>query len=168
MKALQAHRIAGKPNFKQRIITNNQSAGDIVAALLYATRESQSTAEKLVKRMNLPGRSVYDNCQEIYDFIKRNIRYEKEPADNQTAKTLKRIFDPSEQFGDCKHYSTIAASLCKALGYKTYFRVINQTGRFNHIYCIVKTPKGQTVIIDPCYPYFDREANYQSKKDILI
>ena len=165
MNARQIHNSIGKPNYRDEIITRQQTAGDIVQALLKAVRESEPEAKLIVKNYFNKNESVIYNCEKIYDFIRKNIQYIREPANMQTAKTLKRLFDSSERFGDCKHYATVAVSLSKALGYNAYFRVINQAGRFNHIYCVVKNGN-RTIIIDPCYPYFDMQARYLVKKDI--
>ena len=166
MKLGQVSRIIGKPNFEERIIKNNQSAADIVAACLYAANHSIPDAKKLVP--NFKKSDPVNTCNEIYKFIRANIRYEQEPNTKQTAKTLKRVLHPSEGVGDCKHYSIISASICKALGMPVYFRVIDQVGRYNHIYTVVKYPGEPEIIIDGCYPYFNREANYRRKKDIKL
>jgi len=167
MNNRQIHSTIGEPTYRNEVITKQQTAGDIVKALLRAVRESQPDAKIIVNKYFNKNDSLYKNCEKIYDFIKKNIQYVKEPANKQTAKTLKRLFDPSETIGDCKHFATIAVSLAKALGYNAYFRVINQSGRFNHIYAIVKDGS-RTIIIDPCYPYFDMEANYITHQDIKV
>lgn len=166
MKLHKASQIAGAPNWQERIITNNQKASDIVEACLHAVKASSIEASKLAPILEKS--NVFDTCENIYKFIKLNIRYEKEPNTRQTVKTLKRVLHPAEGFGDCKHYSIIAGALCKALGYPVYFRVIDQLGRWNHIYVVVKYPGEPDIIIDACYPYFDRQANYFKKKDIKI
>jgi hypothetical protein len=167
VNARQVHNTIGKPLYRTEVITIQQTAGDIVKALMKAVRESEPESKLIVKNYFDKSKPIYENCEKIYDFIRKNIQYIKEPANKQTAKTLKRLFDPSQTYGDCKHFATVGVSLAKAMGYNAYFRVINQSGRFNHIYCVVKTPD-RVIIIDPCFPYFDMEANYISKQDIKV
>jgi hypothetical protein len=101
--------------------------------------------------------------------MRQNYIYRKESSANQTSKTLPRIILDSKNgsTGDCKHYSTTAATIFKALGMPVYFRVIDQVGRWNHIYVVLKYPN-RTIIVDGTYPYFNRETSYNKKADIKV
>ena len=155
----QVYSMTGQAENKSVILSYNQSAGDIVASLLKAVRVSLPTAQTLAKK--LKGSSPEQTALNVYDFMRQNYIYRKESSANQTSKTLPRIILDSKNgsTGDCKHYSTTAATIFKALGMPVYFRVIDQVGRWNHIYVVLKYAN-RTIIVDGTYPYFNREKSY--------
>jgi len=159
--------MTGKADNKSVVLAYNQSAGDIVASLLKAVRVSLPTAQTLAKK--LKGSSPEQTALNVYDFMRQNYIYRKESSQNQTSKTLPRIIADSKNgsTGDCKHYSTTAATIFKALGMPVYFRVIDQVGRWNHIYVVVKYDN-RTIIVDGTYPYFNRETSYNKKIDVKV
>ena len=148
---------------KRKKVSDYQSASDICALLLKAVRNSATQARQIAPYFNT-GDPV-STCEKLYTWTRQNLVYDQEPNTDQTAKTLGRFL--ADGYGDCKHYSVFNASILKALGYPVYFRVIDQIGRWNHIYTVVKLPR-QTIICDSVYPYFNQEANYLKKQDIKI
>lgn len=156
--------IAGRPDGRNTLLAKNQTSSDIIQALLRAVRESEPTAQKIASKFK--GKNAEETCKNVYNFLRKEIIYDREPVEKQTAKTLRRIFD--EGYGDCKHYSTSAAAIFKALKIPVYFRVIDQNGsRYNHIYTVVKYPD-RDIIVDACYPYFNHEPQYFKKVDIPV
>jgi transglutaminase-like putative cysteine protease len=149
------------------LIKHNQSAGDIVSALLTAVRLSTPQCKHLANKFRRE--TPETTALAVYDFMRKNFIYRKESSSAQTAKTLPRIIADSRDgtTGDCKHFSTTAGVILKCLGLPVYFRVIDQIGRWNHIYTVVKYPHKE-IIIDGTYPYFNRETNYNKKIDIKI
>ena len=160
--------LTGPANRQERVLKRNQSAGDIVSALLMAVRVSLPKTRVMAEKFRR--RTPEETALAVYDFMRKNYIYRKESSANQTAKTLPRILHDSRNgtTGDCKHYSTTAATIFKALGMPVYFRVIDQVGRWNHIYTVVKYPGGREIIVDGTYPYFNRETNYNKKTDIPV
>lgn len=161
--ASQAARVVGPPNYKRQIVARNQNASDIVNALLKAARDSETDAEKLAPHFRASNPAQLQDL--LHAWLRQNIGYYQEPATNQTAKTLRRIL--ADQSGDCKHYATFSAAIAKAKGYPVYFRVIDQVGRFNHIYAVIKW-KGREYVIDPCVSIPTQEARYNHKTDIPV
>lgn len=160
----QAYQLAGAALFKNELVSEYQSSSDIARELKRAVNESLPAAKKICKyfEANNPERTALN----VYCWIRKNIVYQREPGRDQTAKTLSRLL--SEGYGDCKHYSTFAAAIFKALKMPVYFRIINQTGRYNHIYTVLKYPNGRVIYCDAVYPYFDAEPNYLKNIDIKI
>lgn len=161
--AAHAARIVGPPNYKRQILSRNQSASEIVNALLKAARDSEEDAGKLAHYFK--ANSAAELQDNLHAWLRQNIGYYQEPPTDQTAKTLRRIL--ADQVGDCKHYATFSAAIAKAKGYPVYFRVIDQVGRFNHIYTVIKY-KGREYVIDPCVSIPTQEARYNHKTDIPV
>jgi len=150
------------------LITKYQSTGDIAAAILKAINESKITAEKLAPYFK--NASKYHSCKLIFLFVKNMLPYKQEAANKQTARTFNRILQDNKLGGDCKHYATISAALCKALNIKCLLRLICQkygSNQPNHIYCVAII-NGKEVIIDEVLKTFDTEARYHKKYDIKI
>lgn len=164
MNRQQAYIIAGAANFRNEKIKNFQQADDITRQLKRAVRESLPAARKIAKRFEAatPKQTAFN----VYSWIRNNFVYNREPATDQTAKTINRFL--SEGYGDCKHFSTFSAAIFKALGLPVYFRVIDQTGRFNHIYTVLKYPGKEPIIVDAVFHYFDSEPIYLRKVDIKL
>lgn len=160
----QAYILAGAAKFKNERVSNYQTAEEITRELKRAVSESLPSAAKIARRFesSTPEKTAFN----VYEWARRNIVYIQEPGQNQTAKTIPRLL--SEGYGDCKHFSTFAAAIFKALKMPVYFRIIDQSGRYNHIYTVLKFPNGKTIKCDAVFPYFDQEPTYLKKIDIKI
>jgi transglutaminase-like putative cysteine protease len=158
------------PNYKNTPVARYQTASQIAGAIVKAVGDSKKAADTLAPNFYCDT-NYYNEAKLIFIFIKNAVPYVKEPGNNQTAKTLPRILADAKKYGgDCKHYATIAASLCKSLGIKCKLRLISQhfnSKTPNHIYCVAII-NGKEVIIDPVLKNFDTEARYNYKYDINI
>lgn len=156
------------PKNKNLLISRYQTAPEIAAAIVKAVRESEADAAKIAPY--LKGSGKLSAARLIFVFIKNTIPYKKEPSSKQTARTLARILSEAKKGGDCKHYATASAALCKALNIPCRLRLIAQIPNSkvpNHIYTVARI-NGKDVIIDPVLKNFNSEANYNYKYDILI
>jgi len=160
-----------QPKFNREIINQRQTATNIAIQLRRAIEESAPAANAIAAKFK--GQSSYTTCFNIYDFLKRNIVYRAEPMSLQTARTIQRMLNDMQNttcYGDCKHYTTFACSILKALGIKTEMYLISQDF-YNrdptHIYCVAFVD-GQKIIIDPCVNRFNSEARfrYRYKMDV--
>jgi len=156
-----------KANNKNILVARYQTTGQIAGAIVRAVKESQPTAEKIKKYFQ---GDKYQQAKLIFIFCKNLLPYKKESASRQTARTMARIIQDAKKGGDCKHFSTLSASLCKALNIKCKLRLISQrydNDQPNHIYTVALI-NGREVIIDAVLPNFDTEARYNKKYDINI
>lgn len=156
------------PNNKNILVSRYQTAPEIAGAIVKAVKESRTDAEKIAPF--LKGGNKVATCRLIFVFIKNTIPYKKEPSSRQTAKTLARILSEAKNGGDCKHYATAAAALCKALNIPCKLRLIAQMPNSkvpNHIYTIAVI-NGTEYIIDPVLKNFNSEASYNYRYDIAI
>lgn len=158
-----------KPNNKNTFVSRYQTTGEIAGAIVKAIDESKPTANELKKFFE--NSNPKTSAKLIFIFCKNAVPYNKEPGTRQTAKTVNRIlWDAKKHGGDCKHYATLCASLCKALNIPVKLRLISQrhdTKQPNHIYAVAIID-GKEVIIDPVLKTFDTEARYDHKFDINL
>ena len=116
----------------------------------------------------LKGKNKQQTLKNIFNFCKKNVKYVREPNELQTAKTLPRIL--ADKQGDCKHYATLVASLCKALNIPVKLRLISQNF-FNpeptHIYAVSGIGSVE-IVVDPVLKQFGNEAIYRYKYDVKI
>lgn len=156
------------PKNQNLFVSRYQTAPEIAACIVKAIRDSKTDAQKLAPY--LKGSSKLTSARLIFVFIKNTIPYKKEPASKQTARTLARILNDARGGGDCKHYATVSAALCKALNIPCVLRLIAQipgSKTPNHIYTVAKI-NGNEIIIDPVLKNFNNQASYNYKYDILI
>lgn len=155
-------------NNKDILVRRFQSTGDIAGALIKAINDSGPAADHL--KNYFKNSDPYQSCKLIFFFIKNIIPYKMESENRQTARTLNRILQDHKKGGDCKHYATTSAALCKALNIPCKLRLISQrygSKQPNHIYTVAVI-KGKDVIIDPVLKKFDTEARYNYKYDIKL
>ena len=155
-----------KPQNNTTFIKQNQTAKDIATAIIKSIKESKDDALKIAPY--LKGSTKVKSLENIFIFCKNNIKYTKESTDLQTARTLGRILQMKT--GDCKHYTTIIASLCNALNIPVKLRLISQnyfSSDPTHIYCVANI-KGKDFIIDPVLKNFNEQASFTKKYDINL
>ena len=158
-----------QPKYKDYHVARYQTASQIAGSIVKAVNDSKDSAQAL--KPYFKNSNKYNQARLIFVFIKNAVPYVKEPGNNQTAKTLPRILaDAKKNGGDCKHYATLSAAMCKALGIPCKLRLISQfydKKTPNHIYTVAII-NGKEVIIDPVLKNFDTEARYNYKYDINI
>jgi len=154
------------PKYKDTIIKRNQSVNDITGGVLKAIKDSNEQAKLIAPY--LKGKTRQQTLRNIFNFCKKNVRYVREPNSLQTAKTLPRIL--ADKQGDCKHYATLVASLCKALNIPVKLRLISQnyfSPEPTHIYAVSGIGTVE-VVVDPVLKQFANEALYRYKYDIKL
>lgn len=157
-----------KAKNKDIFVSRYQTTGEIAGAIVRAIKESEPTAQKIKQYFTNPDK--YTSAKMIFIFCKNLLPYKREPAATQTARTMARIIQDAKKGGDCKHFATLSAALCKALNIKCKLRLISQsydTKQPNHIYTVAII-KGKEVIIDAVLNKFDTEARYNYKTDINL
>lgn len=157
-----------KAQNKNILVSRYQTTGEIAGAIIHAIKESEPTAQKIKQYFQNADKKV--SAKMIFIFCKNLLPYKKESADRQTARTMSRIIQDAKKGGDCKHFATLSATLCKVLGIKCKLRLISQSyynKQPNHIYTVAIID-GKEVIIDCVLKSFDTEARYNSKTDIKI
>jgi hypothetical protein len=148
------------PPFSNRstMIKKNQTVNDIVREVLTAHEIFAPDYDAIVNEFNQG--SPEDIAYSLFQFIKRNVRYEIEPETMQTTKSPAAILTTGK--GDCKHYSGFIAGVLDAL--KRSGKKINWFYRFasysffdtqpGHVFVVVED-QGREIWVDAVLKNFD-------------
>jgi len=141
----------------------NGNTSDIVNSILYADSKDKSDVSVLAAK--LKGNTDLESCQNIWNYIKKNIVYRTDPPGNQFIKSPSKLY--FDKVGDCKSFSIFYASLLKALNIQYKYRFSsysNDSKEFTHVYVIAKN----SIICDAVMNTFNQEQNYKFKKDFKM
>ena len=101
----------------------------------------------------------------IAKWIRDNIKYVKDIEGYETLQTPDNTLRIGG--GDCDDHAILAATLFEAIGMKTYFKIVGENGKYKHIYVVVKTPTGETWVVDTTEPDFfhpyEEDAQYEDE-----
>lgn len=137
---------------KISLVKKNQSVNDIIIEILSA-HEDFSRQYDQICRYFWRG-SVKGTADFIFDFLKKNIKYEIEPEERQSVKSPAAILNNVK--GDCKHYASFAAGILdglrrsgKNIDWRYCFASYSLIDREpEHVFVKIKTSKGD-IWIDP-------------------
>jgi hypothetical protein len=145
-------------------IKDRQEATDIIKLLLECERDSRPYYPVLKNKFDTG--NEMETCKKIFDYMKKNISYIKEPAKSQTGKTLGRIL--SDKFGDCKAFATFSICALKSCGIKANYRLASYKAHDKtptHIYTIANVD-GKKFVLDGVLDKFNNEASYKYAYDV--
>lgn len=158
------------------LVTTKQSTNDIMKELLKAHSENASEYDKICEQFWTGNEKR--TLRKIFDYCKKNIRYEVEPDELQTVKSPSAIIAQGK--GDCKHYASFCNGLISAINRK-YGTNMNNVYRFagynigaiepQHVYCAVRLSDDKTtIILDPVLETYNDEkpATYIKDKEAML
>ena len=136
---------------------------DIVRTVLHMHEKYNSEVKDFAEYLR--GSNTMETCNNIWQFLKRNIRYKKDPPGVQWVKSPARTWE--DKFCDCKSYAVFIGSLLTCLKIKCVFRFVSfdSSSRLpTHVYIAV--PNGRKeIIIDDVIDSFNTEVPYTYKQD---
>jgi hypothetical protein len=96
---------------------------------------------------NVPAFDDYSEAQALYNWVRQNIRFTKDPVNKET------LYPPSEllqiRSGDCDDISMLLATLLMAIGYPARLMTVAANGDdFSHVY-VEGQINGQWIPLDP-------------------
>jgi hypothetical protein len=153
----------GSPNYRARLITNWQSTQDIVRAIQQQHKANRAECKAICSYFDKG--SQKETARAIFNFLKSEIQYDREPTSRQTTKTIKRFL--SDGKGDCKHYSLFINGILEACGYtNAVYRFAGYSRQgYTHVYSYL--PQTDTVV-DAVLSAFDTEKKPIIKKDMSL
>jgi hypothetical protein len=156
---------------KSKVITKNQGTEDIINGILNTSIQYQSEYDKIAPYFYTG--DVYTTCQNVWNFIKKNIKYKIESDKYQTLRSPSAILSgiPS----DCKSMSLMGYGLIKSLinsgcldcDVAFRFAGYNDAKEFQHVFVVV-TCDGKEIWIDAVLPTFnnrEKKPNIYSDKN---
>ncbi len=146
-----------------KTIRRNAHLDHTVAFIPKVVERTLSHTRKIAER--LKGRSVYDTCRNIWEFVYSHINYKKDAEGYEQIRSPARSWHDRKTGVDCDCYSVFISSVLTNLGIPHLLRITKYNrSYFQHIYPVVKD--GLTEItIDCVTDQFDYEVAYKQKKD---
>lgn len=117
------------------------------------------------------GNNADEIGQQIFAFLKKNIRYDVEPDNFQTVKSPGAIVH--QRFGDCKHYASFINGVCgslerQGLPVHCFYRFVSDTpGRdIHHVFAVVVDKRtGAEYWVDPVLNKYDSRPHFYNIQD---
>lgn len=128
---------------KWLLIEDNQTVKDIIIEVCDAHKEFAPHYDKISSFFT--DRDIKNVCDNLYTFLKKNIKYKEESEHNQTSSIPAGIL--TRGVGDCKHYSGFAAGVLDAM--KRQGEKLNWCYRFASYKLFDSTPHHVFVVVNP-------------------
>lgn len=121
---------------------------------------------------NIAAGTVDEKCQDVFDYMIKNTRYQLDRDGEQLIKSPARLL--ADGCGDCKSYTMFIACCLHCLGISCKVRFVNFDGgsQYTHVYPVAIDECGNEIIMDACEldtdgtPLYDYARRYAKKKDI--
>jgi len=117
--------------------------------------------------------SFLESCQNVWNFVKYNIKYQVDPDGTQLIQLPSYILNVSRA-GDCKSKTLLCAAIISNFNFNgkrpiITIRFVNYENikSYTHVYMLA-TLNDQTFIIDTVYFAFNKEKLYFSAKDYTM
>lgn len=164
MASLQPSSIIKPSSGQRRMMYRDGDTGDIIRVIMHADRLSGQFVNKSTLD-DLRGPDDYRTLENIYWFVKKNIRYHADQSGHEIVRSPGYLFDTST--GDCKSMSVAIGALCRAFGIPYLYRFVRQRGasNYHHVYPVAIIGDDE-VILDAVHRTFDSEPAYTKKLDL--
>jgi len=155
---------------KREIITNDQSANDIISAMLVAHTKYQKDYD-LISDQFYSG-SAKATAKKLFDFLKRNINYKVESVNNQRIMSPGAIITLAQN--DCKNFALFINGVLHSLkrrgiiNNKILYRFVSYNlldPTPHHTYAVMIDNNGDEINIDPVLNTFNEKKLYYNKID---
>jgi hypothetical protein len=156
-------KISGFEN-RHKMLVLEQSTGDIIQAIINTHPKYSHDYEKIAKYFK--GRTDRETCQNVWNFLKKNIKYVIESENKQIVRSPAAIL--FQGVSDCKCYSLFAGGILDALKipfcYRfTSYKVENKDP--GHVFIVAYPGTEQEIWIDPVLSRFDYKKQFVYKID---
>ncbi len=156
MSSISADKLLNEwPMYQGEYITikEDQTVPDIMTEIVAAHKEFREYYDSIA--IYFAADTTKKICENIYFFLKKNVRYKEESKEEQTTALPSRIL--TIQQGDCKHYASMAGGILDALNRQGYniewfyrfasYEFLQRTPY--HVFVVVIDDDGQELWIDP-------------------
>jgi len=144
------------PANRSKKIIKNQSTGDIIKEIGRSDALFSDQGKYIAPFFE---GHPEDSINDIYNFMKYQLKYEIEPDSKQTSRAPLRILhDNYNGYGiDCKNYALLSGAILRALNIPYMYRYVsyNNDKKIHHVYTVAKI-KNKWYHIDPLQapPFF--------------
>ena len=145
---------------KKTKLGEDQSTGDIIEAILSAHKKYAADYNQFSSLFK--GSTTKETARKIWNFLKDHIKYVIESSNSQSVKSPAAIL--AQGYGDCKHYSLMAAGILNSLKIPYAFRFASYKAfdkTPQHVFVVVNPNTNNEIWIDPVLSRFDYKKPYQ-------
>jgi hypothetical protein len=161
-----------KLNFagNREIITNDQSANDIITAMLAAHTKYQKDYDLIADQFYAG--SAKATAKKLFDFLKHNIHYKVESVNNQRIMSPGAIISLAQN--DCKNFALFIIGVLHSLkrrgiiNNKIFYRFVSYNmldPTPHHTYAVMIDRDGREINIDPVLSSFNEKKLFYNKID---
>lgn len=158
--------IASLSNGKDNYI-GNASLDKTIKAMYRIATDNQFQIEELAKK--LKSYSVLSTSENIFDWVRSNIKYVKDRSGKEELRTPARLIKDAK--GDCDCTSILISSILQVLKVPHFFRVVDVSGQgYEHVYVVAISENGEEIILDtvPEIIHFNFEHPHKKRKDFYM
>jgi hypothetical protein len=117
----------------------------------------------------LKGKTLYETCNKIWDFVYDHISYEKDAHGKEQVRSPRRTWADRSAGVDCDCYTTFISSILTNMRIPHTLRITKyKKDYFQHIYPIVPIGSGKYITLDCVVHAFDYEEPFTEKKDKIM
>jgi hypothetical protein len=155
---------------KREIIANDQSANDIISAMLAAHTKYQKDYDLIADQFYAG--SAKATAKKLFDFLKRNINYKVESVNNQRIMSPGAIISLAQN--DCKNFALFIIGVLHSLkrrgiiNNKILYRFVSYNlldPTPHHTYAVMIDRDGREINIDPVLSSFNEKKLFYNKID---
>ncbi len=156
------------PTWTEEIVKRDGSVTNTVSEMRKIIKHFAWQAAKVAPLMQ--GKTLYDTCQNIWDFLFEHIRYKEDTAGKEELRTFARSFAQRRTGVDCDDFSIAGGSILYFLNIPFYIRIARYEGveHFQHVYIIVPLKDKEYITIDGVLDEYDAEKPPVEFKDFLV
>ncbi len=163
---LQYDRLFPKANVNDHTVLREAGVSDTVAFIPKVVAKTLDHTKGIAGV--LKGRSDYESCRNIWEFVYGHIAYRKDKEGYEQIRSPARSWHDRRAGVDCDCYTTFISSILSNLGISHKLRITKYSkDYFQHIYPIAQVG-GKPVILDCVTDKFDYEVPYSEKKDYAM
>lgn len=151
-------------NNKKKILVQNQSTNDIIKCILDNHKKYINEYKNISSFFK--GSNNYETGKNIYNYLKKNISYKIDSANQQLIKSPAAILATKE--ADCKMYSNFAAGILDNLKIPFVYRFAGYSAFDNqpaHVFVVINPNTKKEIWLDPVLRQYDYKKPYNFKID---
>jgi hypothetical protein len=155
---------------KREIIANDQSANDIISAMLAAHTKYQKDYDLIADQFYAG--SAKATAKKLFDFLKHNIHYKVESVNNQRIMSPGAIISLAQN--DCKNFALFIIGVLHSLKRRLIInnKILYRFVSYNlldptphHTYAVMIDRDGREINIDPVLSSFNEKKLFYNKID---
>lgn len=109
-------------------------------------------AERILRRYNVPRYRYVAELASLHDWVRRNVRYTKDPHEVEYIQTPRRLLQT--RMGDCDDMAVLLGSLSEVVGHPVGIKVVSRdlNRNFHHVYPVAEID-GHEYGLDASVPF---------------